>query len=71
MSLTIPDDPLYNVEEAAAYTRRCTATIRRAAKRRDIACIRLGERGKYFFRLSHLDAWLDSLSVHAAVDATN
>jgi excisionase family DNA binding protein len=52
------DDPILSLKEAAEYLGRHPQTLRKAAQMKEIACIRRGRRGKYFFRLSYLERWL-------------
>jgi len=63
-------DPCLSLAEAAVYLSMHPVELRGMARRREIACIRRGERGHLKFRLSELNRFLDRLTIPARRQAT-
>ncbi len=58
-------DPALSLAEAAIYLSVHPTELRALARRREIACIRRGERGHMRFRLSELNRFLERLTIPA------
>lgn len=59
------EDPVLTVHEAAAYVRMHPQTVRKAAREREVTCMKRGRYGRMRFRRSALDAWLRTFEVKA------
>lgn len=58
-----PDaDPVLSGDQAATYAGRHAKTLERAAKSGQLQYLQTREGGRIQYRLSHLNAWLDSLT---------
>jgi len=59
-------DPCLSLAEACVYLGGWhPVELRGAARRREIACVRRGPRGHYFFRISALNKFLEANTIPA------